>query len=250
MKNKIHYKGFLRTGDPNVFCSKALDYTGNNIKRYTIGKKHYHNGELRMCYSGLHSCTHLCFLDNYYDFICNHHGIGCCEVIPFGKIKKDYGMSKYGKICSSGLEVVRELSENEIVDKLISEIDCCHNLPNESVTAEAITSTHHMYIEKKESNITAISSNHLYDNKVLNNLADRLANVTNFYSTKFLRMGIYYICSAEQSFVWLVDMLMQKEIISNPKDIHFGIVYCSDDKYYRKYLYDNGDGCRSVKVLK
>lgn len=112
MKGQKCYKGFYKTGIPNKLICCGSNGIEDYEKIYTIGKKHYHRGSLKMCHSGLHSCLYINLVDSFYHF--SNRNTVICIVRPYGKIVGP----EYGKLCSSALHVERRLNRKEILNEL------------------------------------------------------------------------------------------------------------------------------------
>ena len=99
MTEIVAYKGF----DKNFQCRGF---------QYEVGKTYVHEGPVRICKSGFHACENPIEVLKYYPFVTSRYA----EIMQSGKIIQD----KYGtKIASSVLNVVKELSFLELVERSI-----------------------------------------------------------------------------------------------------------------------------------
>ena len=138
MNDQKYYKGFFKTKDPNILiCRSFFANEGSHFfyrKKYTVGKEHRYNGDLKMCLSGIHCCVSLGKVDSYYPFsrgvtrarsnypFCLSSGAFdknkvYCEVIPHGRIIEDNG-----KVCCSRLYIKQKLNKLNILRILFSEL--------------------------------------------------------------------------------------------------------------------------------
>lgn len=80
---------------------------------YKVGDTIKHDGELRMCESGLHFCVKLSDCFKYYPFSQkNDKGVKVAEVVSRGRFLSNKEDSKK---CTNKLEVVRELDWKEVL---------------------------------------------------------------------------------------------------------------------------------------
>ena len=109
MNNNIAYKAFDYEENGYLVC-EGIGYK----KKYRIGKEHRHNGELKICTSGLHCCQELIDVYNY-----KPPGSPVCEIIQYGRCLCHTYPSK---ICCSRIKIIRKLSDTEIVRIILSKI--------------------------------------------------------------------------------------------------------------------------------
>lgn len=80
--------------------------------QYEVGKSYSHEGEIALCYAGFHFCKslHQCF--DYYEFDPNNK---VAEVEAWGRV-----LIGSDKMVSNNIRIVKELSWNEVFDRLNS----------------------------------------------------------------------------------------------------------------------------------
>ena len=78
--------------------------------QYEVGKEYKHKGKIQICESGFHSCEKLSDCFNYYPF--QPSEIKVAEVLAWGDVKHEEISSK---ICSSRLEITKELEWAEVL---------------------------------------------------------------------------------------------------------------------------------------
>lgn len=97
-----NYKAFLLTVTGKLLCRD---------KTYAVGKKSVVEGELKLCKNGIHYCTNIFDIFNYYsggygeDFV-----IGLCEVSD-----ENIGGSSDSKRCARWVKPTRILSREEVI---------------------------------------------------------------------------------------------------------------------------------------
>ena len=85
------------------------DWTCKGFK-YEVGKEYQHKGKIQICESGFHSCEKLSDCFNYYPFLPSE--IKVAEVLAWGDVKHEKSSSK---ICSSMIEITKELEWSEVL---------------------------------------------------------------------------------------------------------------------------------------
>lgn len=85
---KGYYKAFIPTDDPNIIKAEMKN------ARYEIGKKKFCHGELKCCKNGIHLCTNIFDIFNYY----------------FGEYGKDFVIA----LCDASDEHVEHDADSKI----------------------------------------------------------------------------------------------------------------------------------------
>lgn len=132
------YKGF----DKNFYCRGF---------QYEIGKKYHITGNLEICKNGFHACKDLTNIFNYYSMVNSRFAIV--------KLWDDV-LYRNNKVCASNIEIVKELSLKDIVER--------YALPKVDYLDK--TSNRHIVLNKDE--------NELYINGGLNYVFSNYSNKT------------------------------------------------------------------------
>lgn len=102
---KANYKAFRLTEKGELMCKDKI---------YTVGKKSMVRGELTLCWNGIHYCTNIFDIFNYYygeydkDFV-----IGLCEVS-----NENIGGEDDSKRCARWVKPTRILTRKEVIEIL------------------------------------------------------------------------------------------------------------------------------------
>ena len=99
VKNVVH--GF------KVFRSDWTCSPNGNTKQYTCPGKFEEEGELVVCFHGMHFCQTAADCFNYYSFDSNNK---VAEVIAYGEVQ-----TENDKSCTDKLEIVREIPWDEVL---------------------------------------------------------------------------------------------------------------------------------------
>ena len=94
----------------------TCDPTGGSPKQYTCPGKFEEEGGLDVCGHGMHFCQTAADCFNYYDFDSNNK---VAEVIAYGEVH-----TEGGKSCTDKLEIVREISWQEVLTLVNTGKDC------------------------------------------------------------------------------------------------------------------------------
>ncbi len=90
-----------------VFRSDWTCSPNGNTKQYTCPGKFEEEGELVVCFHGMHFCQTAADCFNYYSFDSNNK---VAEVIAYGEVQ-----TKNDKSCTDKLEIVREIPWDEVL---------------------------------------------------------------------------------------------------------------------------------------
>lgn len=94
----------------------SCDPINGNTKQYTCPGKFEEEGEIEVCGHGMHFCRKAAACFNYYDFT---PGNKVAEVIAYGRV-----VTKGDKSCTDKLEIVRELTWEEVLKVVNTGEDC------------------------------------------------------------------------------------------------------------------------------
>lgn len=86
--------------------------------QFQVGKHYAHKGSVRICQSGFHACLQVADCFSYYDFNSNNK---VAEVLLWGETNSH---DEDTKICASNIEIIREISWQEVLVLANTGKDC------------------------------------------------------------------------------------------------------------------------------